>query len=166
MRFGCECKPGCLLVVAPWLKLSVVPQAIRCCSGYPQGNLGIHSWRLLLIRTPPPIPGLSPNGSSYLQLEFRGRVARPSNVQPSNPPPGALQLSWLQGCNSLKIHAPHSFSEALTNQKTISRGDHWRGNRESLTASASCLPKGSLTADTSCHTKIFLASASQSVRMV
>ena len=96
-------------------------QAIHCCSGYPQGNLGIHAcWRLQPIRTPRPIPGLSPNGrsSSYLQLEFRRRVVRPPlDQRPTLPPPGALQLSRLQGCNSLKIHARHPFSEALTNQR-------------------------------------------------
>lgn len=40
-----------------------------------------------------------------------------------SPPPRALQLSRLQGYNSLKIHSCHPFSEALTNQ-TTSR-DHW-----------------------------------------
>ena len=95
-------------------------QAIHCCSGYPQGNLGIHAcWRLQPIRTPRPIPGLSPNGrsSSYLQLEFRRRVVRPPlDQRPTLPPPGALQLYRLQGCDSLKIHNCHPFSEALTNQ--------------------------------------------------
>ena len=96
--------------------------AIHCCSGYPQGNLGIHAcWRLQPIRTPHPIPGLSPNGrsSSYLQLEFRRRVVRPAGQRSTLPPPGALQLSRLQGCDSLKIHNCQPFSQALTNHQTI-----------------------------------------------